>query len=84
MNEWFRDMEAEVTGYRITTAPLQALRGLHEQTKVKNDSEEEEEDFKNTFCTVKVHLAQCLIIVFFSFYDVVVCQQNTFSALVQI
>ncbi|XP_030855588.1 nesprin-1 isoform X2 [Strongylocentrotus purpuratus] len=34
MNEWFRDMEAEVTGYRITTAPLQALRGLHEQTKM--------------------------------------------------
>lgn len=79
MNEWFRDMEAEVTGYRITTAPLQALRGLHEQTKVKNDSEEEE-DFKNTFCTVKVHLAQCLI----TFHDAVVCQQNTFSALVQI
>ncbi|XP_063958479.1 nesprin-1-like [Lytechinus pictus] len=34
MNEWFRDMEAEVTGYRITTSPLQVLRGLHEQTKM--------------------------------------------------
>ena len=39
MSEWFRDMEAEVTGYHITTSPLQVLRELHEQTKVRSKTQ---------------------------------------------